>query len=272
MPSISSAARIEDTEAESLERLQVRVYGEPSQPTLIYLPGSHGDWSVISGFRELMRPHFCFVEFTYPRTQTWTMQEYGEQIAAALRANGIHQGWLLGESFGSQVAWELLRAPGFHCEGIILCGGFIRHPFPWGAALFRRLCHRLLGKPERIPGLMQRYESWVKRSYEFTPQQDASIQEFKYRRTVTDGLAALHRLFLIQHNDPRQTAREFRGPVYYLGGFWDPLVPWYLVIPWLKRHCPSYAGSRILGRADHNVLFSAPNKSAQTILKWLGRE
>ena len=32
------------------EQLQLRVYGEASQPTLIYLPGLHGDWTLIAQF------------------------------------------------------------------------------------------------------------------------------------------------------------------------------------------------------------------------------
>jgi hypothetical protein len=53
--------------------------------------------------------------------------------------------WILGESFSSQVAWELLAqqallgsAKGFACEGLILVGGFVRHPWPWGV----RWAHR----------------------------------------------------------------------------------------------------------------------------------
>ena len=49
-----------------------------------------------------------FVEFTYPRTQTWSLAEYASAVDAALIRNGIQRGWLLGESYGSQVAWALL--------------------------------------------------------------------------------------------------------------------------------------------------------------------
>ncbi len=261
----------EDTKEEGLEALRMRVYGSADLPTLIYLPGSHGDWSVIAGFRNQVLPHVRFVEFTYPRTQSWTMEEYGRQVAAALADKGIKSGWILGESFGSQIAWSLIKADGFQCNGIILCGGFVRHPFPWGAALLRRLGGRLLQRPERIPALMRRYESWVTKHYENTPEQTAAIKEFISRRNVADGLAALHRLCLIQQYDPGIMARTFERPVYYLGGFWDPLVPWYLVRPWLKFNCPGYIKGRIVGSADHNILFSAPKKSAQAVLQWLGR-
>ena len=34
------------------EKLQLRIYGDDSLPTLIYLPGLHGDWTLIGGFRK----------------------------------------------------------------------------------------------------------------------------------------------------------------------------------------------------------------------------
>jgi len=263
---------VNEPQAEGGDALQIRVHGSPDKPALIYLPGSHGDWSVIPGFRNQMLAEFCFVEFTYPRTVSWTVEEYGREVAAALSAKGIKGGWLLGESFGSQIAWQLSHLPDFHCQGIILCGGFVRHPFPWGAALFRRICERLLARPQGIAKMMRSYERWVTSRYENTAERSASLMEFKQRRIVADGKAAMHRLRLIQHYDPSASARTFQAPVYYLGGFWDPLVPWYLVRPWLKLHCPGYKDGEIIAIADHNVLFSAPTKSARTIQKWLGRD
>jgi len=259
------------SQEEGTEALQMRVYGSPELPPLIYLPGSHGDWSVIAGFRNQVLPHVRFVEFTYPRTQCWTMEEYGRHVADALADKGIKNGWLLGESFGSQIAWQIVDTEGFQCDGIILCGGFVRHPFPWGVAVLRTLCGAILNTPARIAWLMQLYEPWVTAHYEKTDEQYTAIQEFKSRRTVADGWAAIHRLFLIQHHDPRFIARSVEQPVFFLGGFWDPLVPWYLVRPWLKLNCRRYVEGKIIGRADHNVLFSAPKKSAQAVLKWLGR-
>jgi len=34
------------------EKLQLRIYGDDSFPTLIYLPGLHGDWTLVSSFRK----------------------------------------------------------------------------------------------------------------------------------------------------------------------------------------------------------------------------
>ena len=55
------------------EKLQLRVYGDASLPTLIYLPGMHGDWTLIGGFRNAVAGRVRFVEMTYPRTLTWSL-------------------------------------------------------------------------------------------------------------------------------------------------------------------------------------------------------
>src|SRR5690349_8918968 len=91
-----------------VEQLQIRIHGDASLPTLIYLPGLHGDWTLVTSFRSAIAESVRFVEFTYPRTLTWSLNEYATAVQAELLANDIHRGWLLGESFSSQVAWEMI--------------------------------------------------------------------------------------------------------------------------------------------------------------------
>src|SRR5438132_2381459 len=88
--------------------LQIRVHGDALLPTLVYLPGMHGDWTLVSSLRAAMAGRVRFVEFAYPRTVTWSLDDYAEAIEEALLANGIERGWLLGESFGSQPAWAII--------------------------------------------------------------------------------------------------------------------------------------------------------------------
>jgi hypothetical protein len=58
-------------------------------------------------------------------------------------------------------------------------------------------------------------------------------------------------------------------PIFCLSGLFDPIVPWFWVRTWLKRHCRSYAGGRVIVRADHNVLGTAPRSAAEQVLKWI---
>src|SRR5262245_11761940 len=118
------------------EKLQIRIHGDGSLPTLVYLPGLHGDWTLVGSFRAAMADHARFVEFTYPRTLEWSLEDYANGIRAALVKNGITEGWLLGESFGSQIVWTLAErsrlsrgkhgteSNSFRIEGIVLTNGF----------------------------------------------------------------------------------------------------------------------------------------------------
>src|SRR5437870_3192594 len=87
------------------EQLQIRVHGPAALPALIYLPGLHGDWTLIGRFRKALGERVRLVEITYPRTLTWSLEEYAEGVERALAENGIKSGWLLGESFSSAVLW-----------------------------------------------------------------------------------------------------------------------------------------------------------------------
>ena len=57
------------------EKLEMRIHGDASLPTLIYLPGLHGDWTLVGGFRRALGGRVRFVEVTYPRTLIWTLED-----------------------------------------------------------------------------------------------------------------------------------------------------------------------------------------------------
>src|SRR5205823_577969 len=87
---------------------------------------------LIGGFRKALGNRVRFVEVTYPRTLTWSLDDYAEAVEKSLSEQGISSGWLLGESFGSQVVWPILTRGRFQVQGVILAGGFARHPIMWG--------------------------------------------------------------------------------------------------------------------------------------------
>src|SRR5438067_10125034 len=91
------------------DELKIRIHGNGSLRTLIYLPGLHGDWTLVSSFRAAIAGKVRFVEFAYPRTVTWSLDDYARLIEDALLANGIERGWLLGESFGSLPGWQIVQ-------------------------------------------------------------------------------------------------------------------------------------------------------------------
>lgn len=255
---------------QGLECLRLRVHRAATRPTVVYLPGLHGDWTLVGAFRAALAGRTTFVELTYPRTVTWRLADYAAAIDEALRAEGLEHGWLLAESFGSQVAWAMLAAAkhGWRTDGLILAGGFVRYRprwlVRWGACALRGLPMSVLRGSLRgyvgVVRLMRRGTGW------------ADLAEFVARRTEADKLAAAHRLELIAESDWEEVASAARLPVFHLTGLFDPVVWWRPVRQWLRRHCPMFRGSRVIVRSDHNVLGSAPRAAAEQVLRWIAAE
>jgi pimeloyl-ACP methyl ester carboxylesterase len=250
------------------EELQLRIYGGASLPTLIYLPGLHGDWTLIGGFRNAIGDKVRFVEITYPRTLKWSLDDYAAAVEAALATNGITAGWLLGESFSSQVVWAILARGKFAAQSVILAGGFARYPTPalW---LMDKIADRISSR--FLIWIIFGYAKTVRFLYRRSPQTLAGLDEFIERRTELDRRAAQHRLHLITRNDPRPIARQTTVPVFGLSGFFDPIVPWPRVRHWLRNNCPALREYKVILRADHNVLNTAPYKTARQVLNWMGQ-
>jgi len=180
----------------------------------------------------------------------------------------------VGESFGSQIAWAMLDMgiqanddSCFNAEGLVLAGGFVKHPWKWGPGVLRRIS-QVVPTPLYRAGLIT-FGSLACLYYHNQPELLRSINEFTERRTELDRQAMRHRLTLLDRFDPREIARQIRLPVYYLGGLADPLVPWFQVKHWLRRNCPGYKGGRILWWAGHNVLHTSPAYAAALLLQWM---
>jgi pimeloyl-ACP methyl ester carboxylesterase len=248
--------------------VQLRIYPGTSPVTLIYLPGLHGDWTLIGSFRKALAGRMRFVEITYPRTLVWSLDDYAANIEAALLRHGITDGWVLAESFGSQVGWALAQCRSFQTRGIILAGGFVRHPAMWlvrfaevigGSIPLRMITAALFG-----------YARIARFRFRHAPEVAAGFEEFLERRTELDRRAAVHRLRLIFRNDPRAAICAMDIPLYAITGWLDPIVPWFCVRRWLRRHCAALRDYRIV-RGDHNVLGTAPKIAVDVITDWIAR-
>jgi pimeloyl-ACP methyl ester carboxylesterase len=249
------------------EELQLRIHGDNSLPTLIYLPGLHGDWTLAGGLLQALAGWVRFVEITYPRTLVWSLDDYAAAIETALAQMGITSGWLLGESFGSQPTWALVTRGVFQAQGTILAGGFVKHPMRWAILLAERLTGRMSNV--LFVWIIFSYAKVAKFRYRNSPGTLTRIDEFISRRTDLDRRAAQHRLHLIAGFDPRPIARQTKLPVFGLSGILDPIVPWPFVRFWLKRNCPALRDYKIITSADHNVLATAPELAAEQVLKWM---
>jgi pimeloyl-ACP methyl ester carboxylesterase len=264
------------------EELQTRVFGDATLPALIHLPGLHGDWTLVTGFRVALKDRVRFVEITYPRSLLWSIDDYTNAIEQTLLSQGITHGWVIGESFGSQFAWELMAGnlPGtsrsqadgdktrFKVDGIILAAGFVKHPWKHGPGLMRWLGEKTTMK--QYARELKLYACYARFRHRHSPEALGSLNEFVARRTNMDRRAMWHRLALLDQYDPRPVARQTHAPVYYLAGCVDPLVPWPLVRGWLRRNCPGYRTGRTFWLSDHNVLGCSPARAADQVVKWIG--
>lgn len=258
---------------DDFSELRIRVHDGNSQTTLVYLPGLHGDWTLLSPFRQALAGRVRLVETAYPRTLTWSLADHARALWRALEEAGLSKVWLLGESFGSQVMWAMWAEAEARTrvEGLILAGGFVRYPLMSGVRLIqglnRRVPHCWLGG---LCGLYARYAKW---RHGGSAEHLAGVCEFLRRRSEeADRQAIVHRYDLIATSDFRPLAQQTRRPVYCLAGLLDPVVPWPLVWPWLKRRCPGFRAGRLLWRGDHNVLTSAGPQAAERVCGWIGAE
>ena len=236
----------------------------------------------MGGVRKALAGKVRLIEITYPRTLEWSLEDYAGAVLAALRENKITEGWLLGESFSSQVVWAMLRddrvrsAPAdrqvsptgaFRVQGIILAGGFARYPI-MPAVSFLHASWSVL--PSLQLGLilaLYRASAWFR--YRNSPESMMGAREFAARRTLPDWQAIGQRLQLIRDHDPREQVRQLELPLYVLSGLTDPIVPWPLTFRWFRKNCPALRETKLILNADHNVLGTAPAESALEILRWM---
>jgi hypothetical protein len=119
-----------------------------------------------------------------------------------------------------------------------------------------------------LKGILWFYKIYARAREGDSPEIRSALTEFVNRRTKEDLLAAAHRLELIARNDLRSVARTASVTVFYLSGLIDPIVPWPLVLPWLKRDCGGFRHCKIIRKSDHHVLGNA-KESAARILEWV---
>lgn len=254
-----------------MNEVKITVNDAGKNPTLVYLPGIHGDASLVKEFKKYVAGKICFVEIEYPKNPDWEIEDYALAVESALKKTGIGECWLLAESFGSQVAWAILsKRRQFKANGVILAGGFVRHPIIIGVKLIRLITICL---PLNAIELWLKIYIWICRLFFRKNRREKKVLNDFVRNRLDDAdrRAIVKRYELIIKYDHRPTAKTVQTPIYFLAGRWDYLiVPWKSVLRWLKKNCPAFCDFKIVPGADHPVLANAPELSANQILKWLG--
>ena len=195
--------------------------GDPSAPVIVYLPGVHGDWTPQVGARPIISRDFHFVETAYPRVEHWTIEDYALALTELLDALEIESAHLVGESFGSLVAWQFGIANPHRVRSFTLVGGFSRPPrFRVAAAAavaLKSLPTRLLesGIDVYVAGKTAAGEH----------REIFQAGAYPAARTLRGRRATANRMSIIQKAEFRDQLKEVRFPVRYLGGARDVIVP-----------------------------------------------
>lgn len=243
---------------------------------IIILPGLHGDCSHLTSFlQEFNTSQVITVKYLSSKRNKNTIEEYADSLFCALSIINAREGFIIAESFGSQVAWrflELLKkntAPfTFQVKALILAGGFLSHPFPRLVRLFSYL----YGKA-RVSWLNLAFRAYFGFVSKATGAKKLPNTFFEERSSLQDQKALISRMELMQ-NDFRKIAENIRCNVYLLVGFWDVIaVPWPLNYFYLNKYCPKFEAKwDYCFWGDHAVLYSEPKKSASIIKNWIKRE
>ena len=198
-----------------------RAAGDPNAPPIIYLPGVHGDWTAQGRARPILTRDFHLVETAYPRIEKWSIDDFAHALKDLLDGLEIESAHIVGESFGSLVAWQFGIAHSERVRSFTLVGGFSRPPrFRVAAAAAAAL--------KTVPtNLLESAIDLYVAGKSAVGQHRATFNSGAYpaTRTLRGQLAAAKRMEIIQGSDFRKQLQEVPFPVRYIGGARDIVVP-----------------------------------------------
>ena len=241
--------------------------GDPSGPTIIYLPGVHGDWTAQSRARPLLSRDFHLVETAYPRVDSWSIDDFAGALKDLLDGLGIESAHIVGESFGSLVGWQFGIAHPDRVRSYTLVGGFARSPrFRVAAAAAAALKSIPTGMLESAIDLYVAGKSALGEHRE-----TFDTGAYPATRTQRGLQATANRMSIIQRTDFRGLLHQVRFPVRYVGGARDIVVPVRREIATLIAHLPPHCDfqSELLSGAAHNIIASHPRETVEQITRWV---
>jgi len=98
-------------------------------PDLVMLPGLDGTGKFFAEFIRRMGAGVRVQVVVYPRDQPMSYAELEVLVRAALPTDRRY--FILGESFSGPLAIRIAADPPPGLAGVILCGTFVKNPFPW---------------------------------------------------------------------------------------------------------------------------------------------
>jgi pimeloyl-ACP methyl ester carboxylesterase len=102
-----------------------------SLPALVLLPGLDGTGKLFTDFVKVLGSRVSTVVVAYPADQPMGYVELEEWVLSALPQNRPFV--VLGESFSGPIAIRIAARGLANFKGLILCGTFVKNPYPWAA-------------------------------------------------------------------------------------------------------------------------------------------
>lgn len=251
------------------EGLIHQVSGREELPPVIYLPGVHGDWTPLVAARPMLSEELRLVEAAYPRVEHWSLEDFGEALEALLDRLGLESAHLVGESFGSLVAWQFGLTHPQRVRSLILVGGFAQPPSFRRASLARRAL--MLTPTFLLERGIDVYVSHKNRRGEQRRPPSEGVMSYAAVRTTRGRRATANRMKIIQRTDFRPHLHRVAVPVRYIGGQNDLVVPVQRELETLERHLPESCDfqGRLLADARHVIIASHPGQTARHITDWV---
>jgi 3-oxoadipate enol-lactonase len=247
-----------------------QVTGPEEHPPLVYLPGVHGDWTPLGRARSLLNESFQLVEAAYPRVAHWSLADFSQALESLLDALKLDSVHLVGESFGSLVAWEFGLTHPRRVRSLALVGGF-SHPPSRTAGLAK---HALSLVPTALFETgVDMYVAHKNRRGEPRHPPGEGVPPYAAVRTASGRRATANRMRLIQRTDFRPLLSQVAFPVRYIGGEKDRLVPVQRELRTLQQHLPAICNfqGRVLPGAPHMIIVSHPEQTVEHLAEWVSQ-
>lgn len=250
------------------ERLVYQRTGPSDGVPLLWLPGVHGCWTPLERARPLFEGSLQLIEVAYPLFDHWSLEHYAaalENLLDALELESVH---LVGESFGSLVAWQFGLSRAARVRSHVLVGGFCQAPRLRVAAT-AGLGLSLVWSPA-FDSVVDAYVAWKGTRGEARAA-PPGVRPYPAVRGARGQRATANRMRLIQQSDFRQHLADVRFAVRYVGGAADRVVPVEREISTLAHRLPAASGfeSELIERAPHAIIASHPKETAERIGHWV---
>ena len=248
--------------------LRYRISGEASSPTLLYLPGVHGDWTPQAAAAPILAEHFRLIETAYPKNPAWALSEFVAAVVRLLDRLKIPSTHLAAESFGSLVGQQFALEHPERVQSLTIVGGFTRAPDARMIRLTRLGLERL---PTRLfEGGVDVYVALRRNRGALHPTPHQVDLPYDAVRTEAGRRATVRRFEIIGQTDLRPRLHELQLPVRYLGGEHDLIVPTKREIATLEELLPDSAAfeSHLIAKGPHMIIASHAEETVKRIVEW----